>query len=191
AEDHGMDGAEPRACEHRDDGVGHDRDVDDHAVALLDSLAPQHAGAERYRVPQLAVGVRTHRAGDGAVVHERALLAAPAIDVQVERVVAGVQLAAGEPAVEGLARIVEHTVPGSVPVNVRGGRGPEAFGVAHRSRVCLAIDALRHVRPSCAPSPGRLGNVITTTGCAQRGPSMRQLPPGSRFLLTISIDNGY
>src|SRR5262249_2764284 len=142
------------------------------------------------RVPELAVGVRAHRAGDGAVVPERALLAAPAVHVQVERVVAGVHLAAGEPAVEGLARIVEDTVPGPVPVNVRGGRGPEAFGVAHRTRVCLVIDALRHVGP-----PGRRrqdgSGTLSRPRRAQRGPSGRRLPPCSRFLLTISIDNGY
>src|SRR5262245_24441983 len=209
AEDHRMDRAEPRAREHRHDGLGHHRHIDDHAVALLDSLASQHAGAERHRVPELAVGIRAYRAGDRAVVHERALLAAPAVHVQVERVVARVQLAAGEPAVEGLARVVEHTVPGTVPVNIRSRRGPEALGVAHRPRVCLVIDALRHVRPPVpqarlgrrGPSPatawsahiaGRLRTARERyhVGRALSGASSG-LWSGRTLLLTISIDNGY
>src|SRR6266850_270434 len=77
---------------------------------------------------------------------------APAIDVQVERVVAGVELAAAEPAIEGPARVVEDSVPAPVPVDVLRGRGPEAVGVPHRPRVCLVVDAFRHgllLLPSC------------------------------------------
>ena len=62
AEDHGVDRAQARAREHRDHGLGHHRHVDDHAVALVDSLTPEHAGAEGDRVAELEVGVRPHRA---------------------------------------------------------------------------------------------------------------------------------
>src|SRR5437660_310866 len=81
---------------------GHHRRVDDDPVALLDPLAPERSGDARDRVAQLGVRKDPDGVGDGAVVDERALLAAPAVDVEVERVVAGVEDAAREPAVERL-----------------------------------------------------------------------------------------
>ena len=44
AEHHAVHGAESRAGEHRDDGLGDHRHVDDDAVALGDTEAGQHAG---------------------------------------------------------------------------------------------------------------------------------------------------
>ena len=57
AEHHRVHGPEPRAGQHRDDGLGHHRHVDDDAVALVDAEPPQHAGEPRGLVEQFAVGV--------------------------------------------------------------------------------------------------------------------------------------
>src|SRR5439155_1116129 len=83
-------------------------------------------GHPRDGVAQL--GVREHADGVGhrAVVHERALLAAAAVHVQVERVVAGVEHAAREPAVVRRAGVVEDAVPPAIPVQIFGGGRPEA-----------------------------------------------------------------
>src|SRR5437660_8545190 len=128
---------------------------------FLDPLTPEHAGAERHRVAELEIGVGPHRAGDRAVVNERPLLATPTVDVQVDRVVAGVELASQEPAIEGPARVVEDSVPASIPVDVFRGRGPEAIRVPHRPRVRLAVAALRHRSILLPPAARRPRHVST------------------------------
>jgi hypothetical protein len=75
--------------------------------------------------------------GDGAVVDERGLVGAASFDVPVERVEAGVELAAGEPAVEGGAGIVENLVPPLVPVDCVAGLAPERFGILNRTIECV------------------------------------------------------
>src|SRR5204862_3018434 len=82
--------------------------------------------------------------GDGAVVDERLLLAAAAIHVHVDRVVAGVERASSEPTGPRLPRVVEDAVPALVPVDVLGRRGPEGRRFLHRTLVRLVVDALRH-----------------------------------------------
>src|SRR5207245_9402567 len=96
------------------------------------------------------------------------------------------ELAPGEPAVKGLARVVEDTVPPLFPVDVFGGRRPEALGVSHRPRVRLAVDALRHLSPPWAPP---LSSAGTLSRASQPPPRPPPAPPGR--LLTISIENMY
>jgi hypothetical protein len=57
--------------------------------------------------------------------------------VPVERVEAGVELAAGEPAVEGGAGIVEDLVPPLVPVDGVASLAPERFGILNRTIECV------------------------------------------------------
>ena len=71
-----------------------------HAVALLDPFSDQRPGQQRDVIPELRVRVVADGLGDGTVVDERGLLAPPAFDVEVKRVVAGVELSASKPAVE-------------------------------------------------------------------------------------------
>ena len=153
AEDDRVDRAEARAGEHRHHRLGDHRHVDEDAVALLDAPPAERAREARHRVAQLGVGEHRHRAGDGAVVDERALLAAPAVDMEVERVVAGVQGAADEPAVEGRVPVVEDAIPALLPVDVLGRRRPEALGRLHRASVGLIVHALPHREPSSAAGP--------------------------------------
>ncbi len=59
AEDHRVHRAEPRAGQHRDDGLGHHRHVDDDPVALAPRPAPRSTPAKRATsVEQLGVGER-------------------------------------------------------------------------------------------------------------------------------------
>ena len=78
----------------RSTASGHHRHVDDDPVAALDALRGERAGEARHRVAQLAVGERRRRLRDRRVVDQRELVAAAAVDVPVERVVAGVEPAA-------------------------------------------------------------------------------------------------
>ena len=54
AEHHRVHGAQSRARQHRDDGLGDHRHVDHHAVALADAEVAQHAGEPRGLVEQFA-----------------------------------------------------------------------------------------------------------------------------------------
>ena len=76
--------------------------------------------------------------------------AAPGSDVPVDRVVAGVQPAAREPAIERRAGIVEHPIPTPLPDQRLGGFGPETFGIVQRPGIDLLVVAA-HVVPHAAP----------------------------------------
>src|SRR5205085_8005193 len=74
---------------------------------------------------------------------ERELLSPALVDVAIERVLAGVQLAAGEPAVEGFPGAVEHAVPLLPPADAGGDAGPETLRIGQRPAVGLLVDAHR------------------------------------------------
>ncbi len=129
AEDHGVDGAEPRAGQHRDDRLGHHRHVDHDAVALADAEAAQHAGEPRGLVEQFAVGVGALGPGERRVVDQCGLVGAAVGDVSVESVRAGVQFGIGKPAVERGIGVVEDALRLAGPGDRARGVGPECFGV--------------------------------------------------------------
>ena len=56
AEHHRVHGAESRAGQHRNDGFGDHRHVEDHAIALTHTEATQYAGETRGLGEQLAIG---------------------------------------------------------------------------------------------------------------------------------------
>ena len=111
AEDDRMDRAEARAGEHGDDRLGDHRHVDDDAVALGDAVVGEHGGEGRHVVEQFAIADRALGAGDRAVVDDRGLVAAAALDMAVEGVVAGVAGRAGEPAAIDALLGIEGGVP--------------------------------------------------------------------------------
>ena len=129
AEHHRVHGAQPRTRQHRDDGLGNHRHVDHDAVALADAEPAQRAGEPRCLVEEFAVGVGALRAGHRRVVDQRKLVAAPALDMAVQRVGAGVQLGVGEPAVERRVRVVEDPARLPGPGHGLRGVGPEGRGV--------------------------------------------------------------
>ena len=69
---------------------------------------------------------------DRAVVDQGGLVSAR-FHVPIHRVVAGVQLGSGKPAVEGFVRVVEHAIPTLDPVDAFGDFAPEAVGVFERT----------------------------------------------------------
>ena len=90
AEDDGMDRAQPRAGQHRLQRLGDHRHVDDHPVALGDALGAQRAGQRCDALLQFGIGDGALRMGDGAVMDDRRLVAAPGQHMPVDRVPAGV-----------------------------------------------------------------------------------------------------
>ena len=128
----------PDACtgKHCHYRFGNHRHINDDAVAFANAQLCQHARKSGGGVAQFAVRKRFDLIADGAVVNERGLVGAAGFDVPVERVEAGVELAASEPAVEGGAGIVEDLVPLLVPVDGRASLAPERFGVFNRTMEC-------------------------------------------------------
>ena len=135
AEDHVVHGADTRARQHRDDDLGDHRQVDPDDVLGLDAERLQPVGQPLDVAQQIGVG-------DGALL---ALLAVPVVgdaiapaglDVAVQAVVGDVELAVGEPLVEGRVAVVEHLGERGGPVDERAGLlGPElGDGIAFRGR---------------------------------------------------------
>ena len=117
SEDHGVNGAEAGTCEHGDGRFRNHRHINDDPVAFYNTQASERSREKSYLVAQFAIGEFLDGVGHGAVVDEGCLVAAALVDVQVERVIAGVYLAADEPAIKGLTAGVEYLVPTFVPVN--------------------------------------------------------------------------
>ena len=149
--------ADARAGEHRHGHLGDHRQEDPDHVAGLDAALLEHVGEPLDVAQQLGVGDVALLALLPAPV-EGDLVAAAGLDVAVERVVRGVQLAAGEPLVEGRLRLVEHLVPLLEPVERLGLLGPPRLRVA-RGRLVLGLvrrsAPCRESRPADRTSPGR------------------------------------
>ena len=86
-----MHGAQSGAGQHSDDGFRDHRHVDDHAIALVDTVGGKSARKtgdfiKQFRVADLALGIRYR-----AVVDDRCLITASALDMAINSVVTGVQ----------------------------------------------------------------------------------------------------
>ncbi len=149
-----MDGADARAGEHGEHRLRHHRHIEDDHVALADAEVAQH-GAEQLHLRQhAAVGEGLDRVGDGRIVDQRDLVVAAGQDVAVERVVAGVADAAGEPAAVDAGVLVEHLFRLLDPVDRLRRLAPEALRVALPARVDVVIAAGAGVH--CAFPPGAI-----------------------------------
>ena len=129
AEHHVVGRTDARAGQHGHRHLGDHRKEDPDHVAGLDPALLQHVGQPLDVAEQLGVGHVALLALLPAPVVGHPVAAA-GVHVAVERVVGGVQLAAGEPLVEGGLGLVEHLVPGLEPVERLGLLGPPGLRVA-------------------------------------------------------------
>ena len=97
AEDHRMHRTQAGAGQHGHHRLGQHGHVDDDALALGHAARGQGAGEFFDACQHLGIGVARLGGGDGAVINQRGVGPAPAQDMPVERIVAGVQPAIGEP----------------------------------------------------------------------------------------------
>ncbi|MNS74812.1 hypothetical protein D3C72_1082960 [compost metagenome] len=127
AEHHRVRGTQARAGLHRDHAFDRHRHVDHHAVALPDAERLQAVGKAAHLAMQLAVGDARHAAVVG-LEHDRDLVRIAVLQVAVQAVVRGVELAVFEPLVERCVALVQHLGEGLGPVQqlARVAR-PEAF----------------------------------------------------------------
>ena len=141
AEDHGVDGADARAGEHRIGGLGDHRHVDGHAVAALDAVRLQHVCEAADMGVQLAIGDRLVLGRVVALPQDGDLLGA-VLQVSVDAVGRHVQRAVLEP-FDGDVRVfvggVLHLREGLLPVHALRLLGPETVGVVDAPAVHLAV----------------------------------------------------
>ncbi len=148
AEDDAVDGADARAREHRDRELGHERQVERDAVALLHAERLQDVGELAHLAVEVEVGQRAAVARL-AFPDERGLVAARRANVAVEAVGADVELAADEPL--RVRRLpVEDLRPGLHPLELGGERRPERLGIGGRARVDARVVTRARSRASSA-----------------------------------------
>ena len=141
AEHDGMHGADAGAGQHGEHRLRHHRHIEDDGVALAHAEIGQHSAEQLHFRQQAAVGEALHLAGDGGIVDQRRLVIAPGGDVAVERVVAGVATAAGEPAPVNTGMAIEDLLGPLVPVDGRRRLAPEHLRVALPMRIDVVIAA--------------------------------------------------
>ncbi len=95
AEHHGVHRADARAGEHRDHGLRHHRHIEDDAIALGDAEILHDGGERLHLVQQFGIGEFGDAARQRQIMDQRDLVGAAAFDMAIERVVAGVDDAAG------------------------------------------------------------------------------------------------
>ena len=117
SENHGVDRPQAGTGKHGHDRLGDHRHVHDDAIALADAQVRERSGEAGYLIAQFAIGKRFRGIGNGTIVNQCGLLATAFFNVEVEGVIAGVHFAAGEPAIERLAAVIEHLLPALVPVD--------------------------------------------------------------------------
>ena len=151
AEHHRVHRADARASEHGNHRFRHHRHVEDDAIALLDAEIAQDRGEHLRLHLQAVIADGALLTRERGVVDDRRLLAAPAQDVAVDGVPAGVADAAGEPAAVDAGIGVEHLLGRLDPVDVPRRLTPKALRVALPAGVDVVIAARAGIH-GAAPS---------------------------------------
>jgi hypothetical protein len=126
-----MDGADARTRLHGDDGLGHQRHVDDDAIARLHAQRAQRIAESADLGVQLAVGEAPH--GAAFRLEDQCGFVAPLRQMDIQAVVRGVELPVGEPAIVRRGAGVQRPRERFVPVQVVAREFcPETFRVAGR-----------------------------------------------------------
>ena len=166
AENHGMDGAEPCAGEHRIGRLGDHRHVDRDPVALGDAAVAHDIRHAADLVVQLPIGDMLRFARVVALPDDRHLVG-PRRQVPVDAVIGDVGRAVLKPADRDVAwseiRVLDPGI-GLVPVDPLALLAPEAFGVADRGFVFCRVASLVEIG-----APGPLGrDVVDDVGNIKR-----------------------
>ena len=134
AEHHRMDRTDAGAGEHRERRLGDHRHVDQDPVPLGHAELDQDRGHALHLGMQLGEAVDPLAVGFGRDMDQRCL-PGPCRKVTIDRVVAEVGRAAGEPAHEGGLAGVADRVERPLPVDERGLFGPEGVPLLERATV--------------------------------------------------------
>ena len=126
-EDHGMDGAQPGTGEHRDQGLGNHRHIDNDGITLFYTLIAQGPGKNRHLLKELFIGNGPLGPRDWRIVDNGRLIATAVFHMPVNGIVAGIQFATSKPAVDRRIGTIKHRVPFLIPINAFGSLGPKFF----------------------------------------------------------------
>ena len=182
-----MHDTEPRARQHRHDGLGDHRHVDGDAVAGDQTEVGQRVGGLAHLGQQVGVGQGAAIADRLALPEDGHPVAEPRLDVTVHAVVRHVELAADEPLGERRLRPVQHLGERRLPGQPVGLLCPErqpvllGFAVQLSGRVGVARE-LRRRRIRGRNFGVRLGHTVSlvTERCINVGNSHLRggrLPP--------------
>jgi hypothetical protein len=109
----------------------------------------QRAGGAGDLVAQFVIGIAGLAIGDRRVVDEGELIAAAGFDVRVEREVAGVEFAAGEPAVAAVLVLAQDGLGRLEPIELLRLPTRELLGILDRGPILFSIaHALLHSHSS-------------------------------------------
>ena len=110
-----MHGADARAGLHRNNGLGDQWHVDNHAIATTDPLFFERVGELAYLLMQLRVGQLAYVAG--LAFENNGELVAAACQMHIQAIVRHIQLAVGKPTEIGRARVIQRHRKWLFPVN--------------------------------------------------------------------------
>lgn len=120
AENNRMDSADTGASKHEEGRNGNHRHVEEHTVALGHTeLLSEHRGDAANTVLHLLVGEFLLNVEVGTVIDKGNIVAVAAIDMLINCIVADVDHAVREPAIEWGVALIEDRRVGLVPVNLR------------------------------------------------------------------------
>ena len=112
-----MDSADTRTGEHGDGRFGNHRHVDDDAITFFDATLLEDMRECLNLVQQFLIGDCPLLAGDGAVMNDRSLPLAPALDMAVDAIVTGIAGGTGKPGAIDAMGWVEDLFCRRKPVN--------------------------------------------------------------------------
>ena len=136
-----MNGADARAGKHGDRRFRHHRHIKNDAVALADAEIAQHAAEHLRFGEQAMVADGALYAGKRRIVDDGGLLAAPGLDMAVDRVETGVADAVGKPAAVDAGLRIEHGFRLLEPVDVGRRLAPKAQRIALPARIDFMVAA--------------------------------------------------
>ncbi len=139
-----MDRTNARTGQHRHRRLRDHRHVNDNPVTLGHPLGMQGPGKAGNLITQPVIGECFNRIGDRAVINQGCLFAAAIFDMTIQRVKAGIDHPALEPAIKRRVAVIKHTVPFPVPDQIFRSLGPETFPVRDRTIIDFLI-ATRHL----------------------------------------------
>ncbi|MNV69135.1 hypothetical protein D3C71_1620300 [compost metagenome] len=170
-----MDRTDTRASQHGHRGVDDHRQVDGDPVAFLDTEIAQCVAEPAGALIQLAIGDALRRCIGAVRFEQQGDLVAAFVELAIQAVDAGVELAVFEPFDAEIVELVADVLDAGrflEPVQALGGLAPEGIRMLHRFAVELLVRVL--VDPRCRGERGVDGVKIShgtltctlTWGCA-------------------------
>src|SRR5471030_859505 len=139
-----MDCAEPRAGQHREQGFGDHRQIDQDTLALANAERAHDGGHAIHFGVQLGIGVAPLDARFRRYIHQRVLLSTRG-KMPVDSVVAKIGLAADKPSRKRWIAAIKHLLERRFPMDAPRLFAPERFWFFNRTAMSFTIS--RHSNP--------------------------------------------